>query len=293
MSSVVLTLVAMVAFTANSLLCRLALADGLIDPLLFTTIRLGSGALFLGLWLMFRRSPRLDREQSQAEGSWQGALTLVIYALPFSFAYVSLTTATGALLLFGAVQLTMVGAGLIAGERPSALGWVGLLGAIGGVVYLLFPGLAAPDPLGACLMIASGVGWGLYSIIGKRGGDPFANTSANFIRAAAVLVPLAGAFMVIVAVTSDESLNVKLFGVGLALTSGVVTSALGYAIWYRALQSLSATRAALVQLSVPVIAAALGFVFLAEPITLRIGIAAAIVLTSIAIGVLSRRSAST
>jgi drug/metabolite transporter (DMT)-like permease len=269
-----LTALAMIAFAANSLLCRLALGQGTIDAFSFTTIRLGTGALALS-WLIRKR------KRTASAADWSRAGLLILYALPFSLAYVGLDAGTGALLLFGAVQLTMIAVGIRNGERPSALEWLGLTGAAGGVVYLVFPGVSAPRPLHAGLMIAAGVGWGLYSIAGKKSDAPLVATAAAFQRAALVIVP--------VACVAWPWLSGSWWGALWAATSGALTSGLGYAIWYAALRDLTATRAALVQLSVPVLAAAGGIALLAEVITLRLAVASAVILGSIALGVTSRR----
>lgn len=272
-----LTVITMVAFAANSVLCRMALGDISIDPYSFTAIRLAAGAATLLLVSGLRRR----RRTATTAPSWWGAAFLVLYALPFSLAYVRIDTGTGALLLFGAVQLSMIGLGVQRGERPSALEWLGLAGAALGVVYLVSPGASAPDPVGAVLMIGAGVGWGLYSMAGKGAADPVFVTATNFRRAALVVVPATAL------VFATRSLSWT--GVGYAAASGALASGLGYAIWYAALTHLSATRAALVQLSVPVLAAAGGVLFIAEPVTHRLALASVVILGSIALGVMGRR----
>ncbi len=271
----VLTAVTMLAFAANSVLCRLALGDAAIDPYAFTAVRLGAGAITLLLLTSLKKGDKSERKQS-----WRGAGYLVLYALPFSLAYVRIDTGTGALLLFGAVQLTMIGLGLRSGERPTVLEWLGLLGAASGVVYLVSPGASAPDPVGAGLMVVSGIGWGLYSIAGKGADNPALVTATNFRRAALVVVPATA--------LAWGQLSLSTSGILLATASGALASGLGYTIWYSALKYLSATRAALVQLSVPAIAAAGGVVFVAEEITLRLAISSSIILGSIALGTISR-----
>ena len=266
----------MVAFAANSVLCRAALGEGAIDGYSFTAIRLVSGALTLMVVSTLRQ-----REPVEAKISWRGALFLLVYALPFSLAYVRVDTGTGALLLFGAVQLTMIGLGLRSGERPSALEWLGLLGAAGGVAYLVSPGLAAPDPIGAALMVVAGIGWGVYSIVGRSKGDPVVITATNFRRAALVAVAATAA--------AWPLLSISVKGVILAAASGALASGIGYAIWYAALKHLSATRAALVQLSVPVIAAGGGVALLSEQISTRLVIASCAILGSIAVGIARRK----
>jgi drug/metabolite transporter (DMT)-like permease len=273
----VLTLSSLVAFAANSVLCRLALGARSIDAYSFTAVRLGSGALALLLLNTWRQPLSLA-----TNGSWPGALFLVLYALPFSLAYVRLNTGTGALLLFAAVQLTMIGSGLRSGERLRPFEWLGFVGAVSGVVYLVFPGFTAPNPMGAALMIAAGVSWGVYSVIGKTAGDPGSVTAGNFQRAALLVVPAA--------VVAWPWLSLSFRGVLLAAASGVLASGLGYTAWYAALKYLPVTRAALVQLSVPVIAAAGGVIFLGEAITIRLISASAVILGSVVLPIAKRRS---
>jgi drug/metabolite transporter (DMT)-like permease len=268
----VLTASALVAFAGNSVLCRLALGARAIDAYSFTAVRLGSGALALLLLNVWRQPLRVP-----TNGSWRGAFFLVLYALPFSLAYVRLETGTGALLLFAAVQLTMIGSGLRSGERLLPVEWLGFVGAMGGVVYLVFPGLTAPNPMAATLMIAAGVSWGGYSITGKTAGDPGSVTAGNFQRAAVLVVPAA--------VLAWPWLSLSFRGVLLAAASGVLASGLGYTAWYAALKYLPVTRAALVQLSVPVIAAAGGATFLGETITIRLISASAVILGSVVLAI--------
>lgn len=275
--TLVLTALALVAFAANSVLCRLALGDDAIDPWSFTAIRIGTGALVL-----FALTRRTASCASLSRPSYRRPLYLLLYALPFSLAYVELDTGTGALLLFGAVQLTMIALGLRAGERPGTLEWLGILGAAGGVVYLVFPGLSAPDPLGAALMIVAGVGWGAYSVAGKGAPDPTRTTGDAFLRASFVAVPVAALAFPVLSITPR--------GAALAAVSGGLTSGVGYAIWYAALRGLTATRAALVQLAVPVLAAAGGVVFVSEAITARLVLAGTLILGSIALGLAGRPS---
>jgi drug/metabolite transporter (DMT)-like permease len=273
----VLTLSALVAFAGNSVLCRLALGARAIDAYSFTVVRLGSGALALLLLNIWREPFRVS-----VRGSWRGAFFLVLYALPFSLAYVQLDAGIGALLLFAVVQLTMIGSGLRSGERPLPLEWLGFVGALGGLVYLVFPGLTAPDPIGAGLMTVAGVGWGGYSIIGKTAGDPGSVTARNFQRAALLVLPAA--------VLAWPWLSLSIRGVLLATASGVLASGLGYTAWYAALKSLPVTRAGLVQLSVPVIAAAGGVIFLGEALTIRLISASAVILGSVVLAIAARHT---
>jgi drug/metabolite transporter (DMT)-like permease len=264
-----LTVFAMLAFASNSLLCRVALRDTAIDAASFTAIRLASGALMLVVLV------RLRGGRPSAGGSWPMAAMLFAYAAFFSFAYRELTAATGALLLFGAVQLTMMGWGLSRGERIAGMRLLGLLIAVGGLVALLLPGLAAPPPLAAALMLGAGIAWGVYSLLGKGAGEPIAATGGNFLRS----VPFA-ALLMLTAVGHETA---DLMGAFYAVLSGALTSGLGYVLWYAALPALSATSAATIQLSVPAIAAIGGAVLLAEPVTARLLLASAAVLGGIAL----------
>lgn len=274
----VLTLLAMMAFAGNSLLCRTALKQTDIDPASFTSIRIASGAL--ALWVIVKMRGGATR----GAGSWPSAVALFIYAAGFSFAYVSLPAATGALLLFGAVQATMIGYGLWSGERLQGGEVAGLLFAFGGLIGLLLPGLTAPPLRGAILMLGAGAAWGVYSLRGKGAGDPTSVTTGNFLRA----VPLAaGLSAAMFPWASPDNA-----GFGYAMVSGALTSGVGYAIWYRALSGLKATSAAAVQLSVPVIAAGGGIVFLGEPITLRLLTASIAILGGVALVIFTKQRAA-
>lgn len=261
-----LTALAMAAFAGNSLLCRLALQHTTIDPTSFTTARLLSGALVL--WALVRW-----RGQRPA-GDWRSAAALFVYAAAFSYAYLSLAAGTGALLLFGAVQATMLGWGLWRGQRLRLGQTAGLMLAMGGLVALLWPGVTAPPALGALLMLAAGVAWGVYSLRGRGAGDPTAVTAGNFVRAAMLAVPLALAAL--------PWAQVDAAGLLWALCSGAVTSGLGYAVWYTALKGLHPTSSASVQLSVPVLTALGGVAFLSEPLTLRLALCSLAILGGIA-----------
>ena len=273
----VLTLLAMLAFAGNSVLCRFALKHTGTDPASFTAIRIASGAvvLWLIMWLRVGRAKPL--------GNWPSGLALFVYASAFSFAYVSLTAATGALLLFGAVQALMIGHDLWRGERLRGSQTAGLVLALGGLIGLLMPGLSAPPLPGALLMLAAGAAWGVYSLRGKGGGDPLRVTAGNFLRA---LV-----FAAVLSLSMLNRLSVDGMGVGYAVASGALASGIGYAIWYSALPGLKVTSAATVQLSVPVIAAAGGVAWLGEPLNIRLVLAAAAVLAGIALVIVQRRRA--
>ena len=264
-----LTTLAMLAFAGNSLLCRLALKHTGIDASSFTIIRLISGAL--ALWLLVRLRPGT----ADGRGSWASALALFVYAAGFSFAYVSLPAATGALLLFGAVQATMIGVGLWRGERLRGGQLIGLMLALAGLVGLLLPGLSAPPLLGALLMLGAGVAWGVYSLRGKGAGDPTRVTAGNFART----LPLAA----VLGLLSLSHITLDVAGMAYAVASGALSSGMGYAIWYTALPGLKATQAATIQLSVPVLAATGGIVLLGEPLTLRLLLATLAILGGIAL----------
>ncbi len=270
-----LTSLAMIAFAGNSLLCRTALKQTGIDAASFITIRLISGALML--WLIVRMS----RGTQVGRGNWLSALALFVYAALLSYAYVSLPTAMGALLLFGAVQATMIGHGIWAGERLLKLQLAGLVIAFAGLVGLLLPGLSAPPMLGSILMLASGVAWGVYSLRGKGAGDPLRVTAGNFIRAA----PVAAALSILMV----DRASLDSAGFWCAVASGALTSGIGYSIWYTVLPALKAAKAATVQLSVPVIAALGGVVFLGEPITLRLLLSSLAILGGIALVILEKQ----
>ena len=272
-----LTTIAMIAFAGNSLLCRQALKHTAIDPASFTAIRLLSGALML--WLVVR----VKQGGSAGKGNWLSAMALFAYAAGFSFAYVSLPAASGALILFGAVQATMIGYGVWRGERLQAIQTFGLVLAIGGLVGLLLPGLSAPPLVGSLLMMAAGIAWGVYSLRGAGGGDPTRVTAGNFMRAVPVTAVLSLLML--------SRASVDLAGFWLAVASGALASGLGYAIWYTALPALKNTSAATVQLSVPVIAAAGGILFLDERVTLRLFVASVAILGGIALVIWQRRPA--
>jgi drug/metabolite transporter (DMT)-like permease len=259
----------MLAFAGNSLLCRLALAGGQIDAASFTAIRAVSGAVLLMLIAQFsgqgRASARLD---------WLASAMLFTYMVTFSFAYIWLSAGTGALILFGAVQLTMIGFALRSGETLSLWSWLGFL----------LPGLAAPNPAGAGLMMLAGIAWGAYTLLGRRAADPLASTSRNFLGC--------GTLALITAIILAGQARLSTTGVGLALTSGAITSGLGYVVWYAVLPRLSAAKAASVQLTVPIIAALLGMLLLDEALNLRLTVASIAILGGVGL-VVAQRAAHT
>ena len=274
-----LTLSAMLAFAGNSLLSRLALKQTAIDPTTFVVIRVVSGALMLWLVLALRQ------QSERLEGSWAGALALLAYALAFSFAYTHIPAGTGALLLFGAIQISMILYGLTIGERLAPLQCVGMALAIAGLVALMLPGTDAPPVFYGFLMILSGVAWSIYSLLGRGARNPVAATAGNFIRAAPVALALLLAQFVMSHVRLDAA------GAAYAVASGAVTSGLGYILWYAALKQLNVTRAATVQLSVPVLAALGGTLFLDEPLTVLLMAASALVLAGVSLVILNKRVA--
>ena len=275
---VLLTALAMLAFAANSLLCRLALLQSSIDPASFASVRLISGALALALIVRLKSG-----RASLARADWPAAAMLFGYVACFSFAYATLSAGTGALILFGTVQLTMLTAGLWAGESFRLVAWVGFALAVGGLVYLLSPGITAPAPAGATLMAVAGVSWGGYSLRGRGVANPLAATASNFLRA----VPFTLALSLFFALRSHASST----GLALAVASGALTSGIGYVIWYAALAGLSAMRAATVQLSVPPVAALGAVIALSESITPRWALASVAILGGIFLVLASRSQA--
>jgi drug/metabolite transporter (DMT)-like permease len=274
-----LTAVAMVAFASNSLLCRAALGNRLCDPVSFTTLRLAGGSL--ALWLLVRAR---GASRPRSAPGWPSAAALFAYAIGFSLAYLRIPAGTGALLLFAAVQVTMIGAGLAGGERPLPREWLGLALSLGGLFVLTRPGLAQPDPLGAVLMLAAGAAWGVYSLRGRGTPDPLSANAVSFARGVPLTL-LASALG-----WAFGQPRVTAAGAALALVSGVLASGLGYAVWYAALGGLSATRAAIVQLSVPPLAVAGGVLLLGESLSPRILVASVAILGGIALAVTKTRS---
>ena len=275
-----LTALAMVAFAGNSLLCRIALKETSIDPATFASIRLVCGALVLYAIIA------TQAKTAWSQGSWLSAMALFTYAAGFSFAYVSLPAATGALLLFGSVQLTMMAYTVACGERLRGARFFGLLLAIAGLLGLFLPGVSAPPLLGSALMVGAGMAWGMYSIRGKTACSPTLATASNFLRT----LPFAG-LLSLLSLTMISSASIDKRGLVYALISGALTSGLGYAIWYRVLPALRSSTAAVVQLSVPVIAVVGGVLFLGEAISLRIALASLAILGGIALVVTQRAEA--
>lgn len=277
MMASIATCVAMLAFAGNSILCRLALMDGTIDPASFTAIRLLSGALTLAVVMVVtRRSREVFRQ-----GGWTGAAMLFVYAIAFSYAYVSLGAATGALILFGFVQATMIAIALYQGDRPAGVEVLGWLIAAAGLAALLLPGVTSPSWLAASLMASAGMAWGVYSVLGRKQSDPLASTGANFIRSSV--------FVIVLLAVAGTHAELSARGIGIAVISGAVTSGLGYVAWYAALNYLASFQAALVQLSVPAIAAAGGVLLLSEPLSLQLVLSGLAILGGLAFALLSRR----
>lgn len=277
MKTALYTTFALLCFAFNSILCRLALKTDELDASSFTVVRLVSGAA--ALFVIGSLAGRKDAPK--ASGNWPSAFFLFAYAVCFSFAYRGLTTATGALVLFGTVQLTMIAAALVKGERPRLLEWLGLACALGGLVYLLLPGLEAPSPASAGLMIVAGVAWGFYSLRGRGTADPLGETAGNFARS----VP----FVLLAALPFLANIHLSAKGALLAVLSGAIASGLGYSVWYAALRFHTATRAAVMQLAVPAIAALGGVIFLAENVSLRLMLASAAILGGIGLVIFGKR----
>jgi drug/metabolite transporter (DMT)-like permease len=267
---------ALVAFAFNSILCRLALRGGEADAAGFTAVRLVSGALALiAIRYFFGKRSNVSKP-----GNWVSAFFLFAYAACFSFAYLGLTAGTGALVLFGAVQVTMLVSAIFKGERPTALEWAGLLVAVGGLVYLVFPGLASPPAVSSALMAMAGASWGVYTLRGRSSVDPLADTTQNFLRSA----PMIGAAVL----PFLPQLHLSGRGILLAVLSGALASGVGYTVWYTALKFLTSTRAAILQLAVPVITAFGGILLLNESATTRLAIAAVLILGGIALSILGK-----
>lgn len=269
-----LVCLAMLAFAANSVLARLAFATAAAEPMSFTGLRLASGAIALYALLTLR-----GRAPARVGGSWAGAAALLGYALAFSIAYVLLGAAVGALVLFASVQIGIIGWAVFKGDRPGAMEWVGLALAFAALVYLVSPGLIAPDPLGSALMVASGLCWAGYTLIGRGSSAPLVDTAGNFARTAPLAVLLVVAGALVAEITPLAAIY--------AVASGVVASGIGYAIWYSVLPGLSRTRAAIVQLTVPVIAAAGGVLLISEPLTLRLVLASIGILGGVALALVA------
>jgi drug/metabolite transporter (DMT)-like permease len=268
-----LTVLALIAFAANSLFCRLALTERIIDPASYTAVRLITGAVALLIIVVLRRNGSFGK----SGGSWISAAMLFLYAVTFSFAYISLSAGTGALILFAAVQITMIAVGLYKGERPGILEWLGLLIAIAGLIYLVSPGVTAPSTAGSVLMATAGIAWGIYSLRGRGASNPVRVTTGNFLRTVPLAIAVVLFWLPVLTITPR--------GLLWATLSGSITSGVGYVLWYAALPRLTATRAATVQLAVPVLAALGGVTVLSEAVSLRLVISAVVILGGVGLAV--------
>lgn len=274
--TLILTILALIAFAANSVLCRLALGENAIDAASFTVIRLFSGALVLLAILNIRN----HKTSFPSKGSWFSSCMLFLYAITFSFAYITLDTGTGALILFGSVQITMILLSVISGNRLHITEWLGVSVAFAGFVYLILPGISAPSLTGFMLMAIAGIAWGIYTLKGKGSKNPLSDTTYNFLRTTPVVIVLL--------IITIHNAHYSSDGILLAILSGSIASGIGYTVWYLALGGLTATQAAVVQLSVPVIAAFGGVIFISEAITLRLTLSALLILGGILLVVLGR-----
>jgi len=274
--TILYTTIALLAFAANSVICRYALKDHAIDPGMFTSIRLSSGALILVIFVLVSK----ERRNEKSKGSWISAAMLFLYAAAFSYAYVSLETGIGALIIFGVVQITMISSSIISGYKLSLIEWLGIVLALSGFLYLLLPGASAPSLTGFLLMTLSGIGWGIYSLRGKNSKHPLVDTAYNFLRS----LP----FLVLLLYFLAQESHFTTEGVFLALLSGIVTSGLGYTIWYLALRGLNSIQASIVQLLVPVLAAIGGVIFIGELISFRLTASSLLILGGIVLLILKK-----
>jgi drug/metabolite transporter (DMT)-like permease len=278
---------ALMAFAANSILARLALRGLAIDAASYSAIRLASGTLMLGI---LARAGAPSNPAPRPGGDWLSALALFVYAVPFAFAYLELPAGTGALLLFGSVQATMILTGLVSGERPGRREWAGLLLAVAGLVYLVAPGIGA-SPIGAsALMAVAGVAWGVYSLRGRRSRAPLPDTAGNFLRSLAFIPMLILAPLMASGSSALPAFRLSASGLALAVTSGALASGVGYAAWYAVLPQLTAVRAATIQLAAPALAAVAGVALLGESVTLRLVVSAVAILGGIGLCVRGGRS---
>lgn len=272
-----LTTITMIAFGANSIFGRVALEGDAIDPSSYSFIRLLSGAIMLAILVGVSSGVS---KKNLSHGNLVSALCLFAYAAAFSFSYVNIETGVGALILFACVQAVMIGWALFKGDRPSLFEWLGIVIAFGAFIWLVSPGLEAPDPIAATLMAISGIAWGTYSLRGKSSSDPLKATAGNFLLS----VPM-GLVLLFITISSSQ---ITLYGVILAIASGAITSGMGYALWYKVLPQLTSTRASIVQLTVPVVAGIGGLIFLSEPLTFRFVLASALILGGVAISIVMK-----
>ena len=274
--TITLTCLALIALSANSVLCRLALENNAIDASSFTVLRLLSGAIVLLIIISTTRNTAV----TSSRGSWSASFMLFLYAITFSYAYISLDTGTGALILFGSVHITMILLSHISGTRLHITEWFGVIIAFAGFIYLILPGITTPSLIGFLLMTVAGIAWGIYTLKGQGSKSPLMDTAYNFFRT----IP----FVVLLAILTFKNISYSSEGILLALLSGGITSGIGYTIWYIVLGGLSSTQAAVLQLTIPVIAALGGVIFVSEAITFRLTISATMVLGGILIVVLGK-----
>ena len=274
--TIIYTTLALIAFAANSVICRLALKDGAIDPGLFTSIRLFSGAAVLIALVFLSKDSRYEK----SKGSWTSAARLFLDAAAFSYAYVSLETGIGALIIFGVVQITMIASSLISGYRMNGIECLGIFLALAGFLYLLVPGASAPSLSGFILMSLSGIGWGIYSLRGKNSKHPLVDTAYNFLRS----LP----FLILLLYFLAQESNYSTKGILLALLSGIVTSGIGYTIWYVALRGLNSIQASIVQLLVTVMASIGGILFVGEIVSFRLMVSSLMILGGILLLIIKR-----
>jgi len=272
---IVLIVVTLIAFAANSVLCRMALGERLLDPISFTSIRLLSALLFLIPAAFICGASDVSKSSGWKEGSWLSGLALFVYAVGFSLAYLWLSSGTGALVLFGAVQITMLVFGYLKGERMKVGQWIGFTIAVFGIIYLVSPGVTAPDPLGAILMLVAGVGWGMYSILGKKVKNPVLATSGNFMRAVLITI--------VVSLAAMTQIDLSSKGVLIAVICGMVTSGMGYVVWYMTLPKLTTSQASVLQLLVPLLASLGGVILIGESFSLRLWVATVMILGGISL----------
>ncbi len=275
--------VAMVAFAANSILTRAALDSGSIDAATFTGVRLASGAVALTLIVVARGTPATRLLARPVP--WRSAGLLFGYAAAFSLAYLRISAATGALVLFGTVQAVMYGVAIRRGERPGLRGWAGLALAVAGLVALVAPGVSAPDLAGVTLMMVAGVAWAGYTLAGRSGGDPLVTSARNFVWS----LPLALVLELGVVVLRPGTAYAEPQGIALAVASGAIASGMGYALWYSVLPRLTRVQSGIIQMAPPPIAALAGLALLGEPLTVRVALASALILAGVAVGVLAPR----
>jgi drug/metabolite transporter (DMT)-like permease len=278
--TILFTGLALIAFAANSVLCRLALGESAIDASTFTIVRLLAGAIVLTVIMSISKIKSNSNTNSSTKGSWPASIALFIYGLTFSFAYVTLDTATGALILFGSVQIAMILMSIFSGNRLHISEWFGMAIAFTGFVYLILPGVTTPSVIGFLLMTVSGIAWGIYTLKGRGSKNPIMDTAFNFLRT----MP----FVIILAIVTFKYAHYSSEGILLAVLSGSIASGIGYMIWYSALSGLSVTQAAVLQLLVPVIAAVGGIIFVSESISFRLTVSSAMILGGILMVVLGR-----